>query len=90
MKKLIAASVLGIAVLAWSGMADAQKKGKQPPAGDKKGKDKKFDFDADDVTGELIKPEGENYRGRVFSEHSSLIRVRSDFIREIVKSAENL
>jgi hypothetical protein len=57
---------------------------------DDKPKVKNYDFDADDIDGELIKPEGEFVKVRKFAEHRSLIRVRQDFIKEIVKSAENL
>ena len=88
MKRTLVAALLGFAVLSFSGLADAQKKPK-PGKVEKKG-DKKFDFEADEVTGELIKPEGSDISARKFAEHTSLIRVRQDFIREIVKSAEDL
>ena len=51
---------------------------------------KNYDFDADLIDGELVKPEGEFLNARKFAVHGSLIRVRTDFIREIVKSAEDL
>jgi hypothetical protein len=49
-----------------------------------------YDFDADFIDGELVRPEGEFLGARRAAEHGSLIRVRTDFIREIVKSAEDL
>ena len=49
-----------------------------------------YDFDADTIDGELVRPEGEFLAARRGAEHGSLIRVRLDFIREIVKSAEDL
>ena len=49
-----------------------------------------YDFDADFIDGELVRPEGEFLPGRRTAEHGSLIRVRENFIREIVKSAEDL
>src|SRR5687768_3475492 len=49
-----------------------------------------YDFDADFIDGELVRPEGEFLKGRGKTEHGSLIKVRADFIREIVKSAEDL
>jgi hypothetical protein len=61
------------------------KPGAQPPP-----KVKNYDFEADNIDGELIKPEGEFVNARRFAEHGSLIRLRTDFIREIVKSAEDL
>ena len=51
---------------------------------------KNYDFDADFIDGELVRPEGEFLNARKPAEHGSLIRVRTDFIREIVKSAEDL
>ncbi len=83
-------TVLGIAV-GMSSPAFAQRGGRgKDPAAAKVAKEKRFDFEADEVTGELVKPEGTDIRVRSFREHSSLIRVRADFIREIVKSAEDL
>ncbi len=49
-----------------------------------------YDFDADFIDGELVRPEGEFLSTRRTAEHGSLIKVRTDFIREIVKSAEDL
>ena len=49
-----------------------------------------YDFDADFIDGELVRPEGEFLNARRTAEHGSLIKVRTDFIREIVKSAEDL
>ncbi len=49
-----------------------------------------YDFEADNIDGELVKPEGEFMSARKAAEHGSLIRIRTDFIREIVKSAEDL
>lgn len=88
MKRMLFALLIGIAAVSFTAVdtAEAQKKGKKE---DKK-QDKKFDFEADEVTGELIKPEGTDITSRKFREHTSLIRVRQDFIREIVKSAEDL
>src|SRR5215470_11589649 len=51
---------------------------------------KQYSFDADEIKGELIKPTGDFTTSRTFAEHGSLIRVRADFVREIVKSAEDL
>ncbi len=91
MKRTLIASVLGLAVMSLGLPAMAQKKPKDTGAanGGKK-QDKKFDFEADEVTGELVKPEGSDITSRKFAEHTSLIRVRADFIKEIVKSAEDL
>jgi hypothetical protein len=54
------------------------------------GKVKVYDFSGDTIEGDLIKPEGSTVDARDFAKHSSLIRIRKDFISEIIKSAEDL
>ena len=51
---------------------------------------KTFDFSGDDIDGELVKPDGEFVDPRKFASHTNLIRIRKDFIDEILKSAEDL
>jgi hypothetical protein len=58
--------------------------------GDKGGKVKVYDFSGDTIEGDLVKPEGTDLNARDFAKHSSLIRIRKDFIPEIIKSAEDL
>jgi hypothetical protein len=58
--------------------------------GDKAGKVKVYDFSGDTIEGDLIKPEGSTVDARDFAKHSSLIKIRKDFIPEIIKSAEDL
>lgn len=65
--------------------AFAQGKDKDPKA-----KVKVYDFSGDTIEGDLIKPEGTQVDARDFAKHSSLIRIRQDFIAEILKSAEDL
>lgn len=62
---------------------------KKAPAGDK-GKVKVYDFSGDTIDGDRIRPEGSSVDARDFAKHSSLIRIRKDFIPEILKSAEDL
>ena len=96
MKRALVASVLAVSIAALGsivggGTALAQKKGAaKPAAADAGGKTKNYDFSGDNIEGELIKPDGEMVNTRKFAEHTSLIRVRQDFIKEIVKSADNL
>jgi hypothetical protein len=89
----LAIALLGTLLLG-EGPAAAQAKGKTPTKADTdkpaQQRVKNYDFDADLIDGELVKPEGEFLNARKFAEHGSLIRVRADFIREIVKSAEDL
>ena len=54
------------------------------------GKVKVYDFSGDTIEGDLIKPEGLDVNARDFAKHSSLIRIRKEFIAEILKSAEDL
>ena len=57
---------------------------------EEKAKVKVFDFTADEITGDLIKPEGTGVDATVFGQYGSLIRIRKEFIAEILKSAEDL
>lgn len=51
---------------------------------------KNFDFMADDITADRIRPDGTAIFGLQAVDHKSLIRLRTEFIAEIVKSAEML
>jgi hypothetical protein len=87
MKRAFFASI--IAALAFSlaapGTVMAQGKDK-----DKKPKVKSYDFSGDNIDGDLVKPDGVAVDARTFASHTSLIRIRKDFIKEILKSAEDL
>jgi hypothetical protein len=85
MRKLSSALVL---VLFMAGVAGAQPKAADKAAG--AGKTKVYDFSGDTIEGDLVKPEGSTVDARDFAKHSSLIRIRKDFIPEIIKSAEDL
>ena len=86
MRKLSSALVL---VLFMAGVAVAQPKGGDKAAAPA-GKTKVYDFTGDTIEGDLVKPEGSTVDARDFAKHSSLIRIRKDFIPEIIKSAEDL
>ena len=49
-----------------------------------------YDFEDDLVTGDLVRPDGDLVGARRKAKVSSLIRVRKNFIPEILKSVENL
>jgi hypothetical protein len=51
---------------------------------------KSYDFLGDNLEGDLVSPDMNNVVGRVAATHTSLIKVRMDFVREIGKAAENL
>ena len=84
MKKLIA--LLSLVMLVGVAAADDKKGG----GGGGNAKVKTYDFSGDTIEGDLVKPEGSTVDARDFAKHSSLIRIRKDFIPEIIKSAEDL
>jgi hypothetical protein len=49
-----------------------------------------YDFDDDVVEGELQRPDGAFVDTRRKAKHSSLIKIRQDFIPEMMKSAEDI
>ena len=49
-----------------------------------------YDFDDDLVEGALVKPDGDLVSGELHGKTSSLIKIRSDFIPEMIKSVEDL
>ena len=48
-----------------------------------------YDFDDDVVEGDLVRPDGEFAEVRSKAKHSSLIKIRENFIPEMLKSAED-
>jgi hypothetical protein len=49
-----------------------------------------YDFDDDIVEGELQRPDGEFIDTRRKAKHSSLIKIRENFIPEMLKTAEDI
>ena len=91
MRKL-SSLIIAASFLLAAGVAAAQpKKGGGKSSGDQpQGKVKVYDFSGDTIEGDLIKPEGLDVNARDFAKHSSLIKIRTNFIAEILKSAEDL
>lgn len=87
MQKLLGSITAAFVLVVGSHAALAQDK-----KGDKGGtpKVKVYDFSGDTIEGDLIRPEGSTVDARDFAKHSSLIRIRTNFIPEIIKSAEDL
>jgi len=88
-------SKLAIVLVALVGLvgiasADDKKGGGGGGGGGGNAKVKVYDFSGDTIEGDLIKPEGSTVDARDFAKHSSLIRIRTHFIPEIIKSAEDL
>jgi hypothetical protein len=87
MRKILGA-LFAVGLVAGIAVADDKKGNDAKPAGN--GKIKTYDFSGDTIEGDLIKPEGSTVDARDFAKHGSLIRIRKDFIPEIIKSAEDL
>jgi hypothetical protein len=98
MQKILGVFVVALAAItvpaAITGPAHAQPtpaktsdKGNDKAAGSKV---KVYDFSGDTIEGDLIRPEGTTVDARDFAKHASLIRIRTNFIPEIIKSAEDL
>ena len=49
-----------------------------------------YDFEDDVVEGDLVRPDGEFVDTRRAAKHSSLIKIRENFIPEMLKWAEDL
>ena len=83
--------VIGSASLLLSTPAFAQGAG---PGGEGAGVSYKsktvYDFDDDIVEGDLVRPDGEFVDTRKAAKHSSLIKIRDNFINEMLKSAEDI
>jgi hypothetical protein len=88
LRRVIAVLMVCCFMLA-SGLAVAQVGGGAAP--DVKYKKKTvYDFDDDVVEGELQRPDGEYIDTRRKAKHSSLIKIRENFIPEMLKSAEDI
>lgn len=88
MKKIIAACSLLLLVGSTAFAQPAKGGGKADAGGG--GKVKVYDFSGDTIEGDLVKPEGTDVSVTDFGKHSSLIKIRTNFIPEIIKSAEDL
>lgn len=49
-----------------------------------------YDFEDDDVDGEVLSPEGANLSSRGRSKHASMITIRPHFIYELIKMANDI
>ncbi len=49
-----------------------------------------YDFEDDLVTGDLVRPDGEMLSVRSANNRSSLIKIRENFVPEMLKSVEDL
>jgi hypothetical protein len=84
----VLAIMLATATVGW-----AQKKGEAASSGTPAPQFKQktvYDFDDDVVEGDLVRPDGEFVDSRGRARHSSLIKLRVNFVPEMIKSAEKL
>ena len=86
-RQLIAALALAAFVVGGVAVATAQTGGGPQVKYKKK---TIYDFEDDLVEGELQRPDGEFIDTRRKARHSSLIKIREDFIPEMLKSAEDI
>lgn len=56
-------------------------------AGSNDAGDSVYNFEADNLQGELLKPDGSNVTGQGAIKHASLIKIRTDFLAELVTLA---
>ena len=61
-----------------------------PPAAAVEGTSNAYDFDTDEVTVDVLKPDATMVEVLAARGRTSLIRIRMDFVKEIVRSAEDL
>jgi len=78
----VAALLIGAPAWAQSGKGDAK--------GDGKANVKQMDFEGDVLEGEIMRPNQGVAEALLLQQQSSLIKVRKDFVDEILKSAEDL
>jgi hypothetical protein len=94
MKRLILALVLGMTlVFGLFGVASAQEEGTAAAGSDEQVVYKKttiIDFSDVTITGELTKPEGSYLMNKKKANFNLLIRVRDNFLPEMIKTVDNL
>ena len=49
-----------------------------------------YDFDDDNVDGEILSPDGANIASRGRVKHASLINIRPHFLRELINMAQDV
>ncbi len=90
LRRVIGAGVLLLSLLLWGPALAQEDAVVDPDTGQTYAKRTVYDFEDDVVEGALVKPEGDYLDSRQQRKQSSLIKVRADFIPEMLKSAEDL
>ena len=73
-----------------AGPGSAGPAGSTPTEGVQFKKKTEYSFDDDLVEGDLVRPDGEFVDTRRSAKHSSLIKIRDNFVAEMLKSAEDI
>ena len=68
--------------------ADADESARSDAAGE--GGATVYDFEDDDVDGEILSPEGANLSSRLGNKHASMISIRPHFIAELIKMSYDI
>ena len=88
------ATISFFSVLLMSGTAFAQPSGQDSDEAARVGADTSgttiYDFDDDNVDGEILSPDGANISSRGRVKHASLIQIRPHFIPELIKMANDV
>lgn len=87
--------VVAVSMMLMTGLAFGQDTFAMPTEGESGGnveyrKVTEYDFEADVVEGSFVRPEGEFFSGNGNQAYGSLIRIREDFVPEMLKSAEDI
>lgn len=90
LKKVLGAFAFGCLVFGFSTLVTPTNGFSQTKSGENESGEKFYDFSGDDIDGELVRPDGDFIDPANLVEHTSLIKIRTDFIKEIIKSAEDL
>ena len=83
--KFIAQTLVLTALIAGLGVWASEAQGQDTPA-----PETTYDFEDDLVTGDLVRPDGEQLIVRRRGRRASLIQIREHFIPEMLKSVEDL
>jgi len=81
-------AAIAVVGLAAPPIAVAQDKGK--PAAAKKGKSREYSFEDDVIETQYLRPDTANVEGINKNKRASLIRIRTNFFAELIRSAEDL
>jgi len=79
-------SIFLMSTAAWAAPADADASANRGSAGGTT----VYDFDDDNVDGELLSPDGANISSRSGTKHASLITIRPHFIPELIRMANDV